>query len=100
MAKFLVTYHDAPALVDGAMAEQDREAVAAWMAAKGSVVVDPGAPVRALTQLATSEPRQRSEIDGYAVIDADSIEAASDLLRSHPLLAGGGTLQINEVLGG
>ncbi len=98
MAKFLVTYHGVPALTDATIATQTREAVAAWTAATGSAVVDPGAPVRALTQLASSEPQRRSDIDGYSVIEADSIEAASDLLRSHPLLASGGTLQINELL--
>ncbi len=98
MAKFLVTYHGAPALTEATIAAQTRVAVAAWTAAAGSAVVDPGAPVRALTQLASIELQQRSDIDGYSVIEADSIEAASDLLRSHPLLASGATLQINEVL--
>ncbi|MGO9898933.1 MAG: hypothetical protein ACLP0J_04400 [Solirubrobacteraceae bacterium] len=100
MAKFLVTYHRAATSTGGATAEQARAAVDDWIAAAGSAVIDPGAPVRALTQLAGGEPEPRSTIDGYSLIQADSIEAASDLLRSHPFLAGGGTLQINEVLDG
>ncbi|MGO9751022.1 MAG: hypothetical protein ACLP8S_28230 [Solirubrobacteraceae bacterium] len=100
MAKFLVTYHRAAMSTDGATVEQARAAIDTWLAAAGSAVIDPGAPVRALTQLAGDEPEPRSTIDGYSLIQADSIEAASDLLRSHPFLAGGGTLQINEVLNG
>ncbi len=100
MAKFLVTYHRAATSTDGPADEPAGAAIARWMADAGSAVIDPGAPVRALTQLAAGEPEPRSTIDGYSLIEAGSIEAASDLLRSHPFLAAGGTLQINEVLGG
>ncbi|MGO9975629.1 MAG: hypothetical protein ACLP01_23085 [Solirubrobacteraceae bacterium] len=106
MAKFLVTYHRQAAPADAASAELTRTAIDAWVAAAGSAVIDPGAPLRAVTQLSGDDPEPDEAtgafqaIDGYCVIEVGSIEAASDQLRSHPLLASGGTLQINEVLGG
>lgn len=38
-------------------------------------------------------------IAGYSILEADSAEALTELLRSHPFIARGGTLQINQALG-
>ncbi len=94
MAKFLVTYYGAAAGVP------DRGVLRSWCTDAGAAILDPGARLRTLTQLASNEPQPRSTLDGYVLIEAASLESAADLLRSHPVLDAGGTLQINEVLDG
>jgi|ERR1700683_5002242 hypothetical protein len=96
--KFLVTYHGGEIPSDPAELAQVKADFGAWLTEVGTAVTDPGAPVRALTQLAGGDPAPRSEIGGYTLIQAPSIEAAADVLKSHPFLSHGGTLQLNEIL--
>ncbi len=98
MAKFLVTYHGGEMPADPELLEQARSEFVAWLSRAGEAVLDPGAGLRAVTQLAAGEPEPLSQITGYSVIKADSVEAASGILTSHPFVHRGGTLQINEVL--
>jgi hypothetical protein len=98
MAKFLVTYHGGEMPADPELLEQVRGEFVAWRSRAGDAVLDPGSPVRAVTQLAAGEPEPLSRIAGYSMIEADSVEAASGLLTSHPFIHRGGTLQINEIL--
>jgi len=39
---------------------------------------------------------ERSAIGGYTVVDADSLDEAVGLVRSHPFLKRGGTLRVSE----
>jgi len=98
MPKFLVTYHGGEMPTDPAVAAQVKAAFGAWLAEAGSAVIDPGAPVRMVTQVAGGETEEPAEIGGYSVIEADSIAAATAVLKSHPFVARGGTLQLNEAL--
>jgi hypothetical protein len=49
-------------------------------------------------QVATGEATTPAEIGGYSIIEADSADAAADVLQSHPYVGRGGTLQVNEIL--
>ena len=98
MAQFLVTYHG--------MGHPDPEAMAAaraafqsWVESVGDAVVDPGAPVSYVSQVADGAPAAIAEISGYSIIKAASVDEARTLLASHPFIARGGTLQIGECLG-
>jgi hypothetical protein len=48
--------------------------------------------------VSNSSPADPAEISGYSIIEAPSAEAAAKLLKSHPYLARGGTLQLDEAL--
>jgi hypothetical protein len=100
MKKFLVTYHDAGAPVnpDPEMMQKVKAAFGAWLAEAGSAVVDPGAPVRTVAQVAKGTPATATEIGGFSIVQAESVDAAKALLAKHPFVARGGTLQVNEVL--
>jgi hypothetical protein len=98
MAKYLVTYHGAGMPADPAMAETAKAAFSQWLQEAGSAVVDPGAPVRLVTQVAQGEPTGVAEIGGYSIIEAPTQEAAAAILRTHPYVGRGGTLQINEIM--
>ena len=98
MSRFLVTYHGPWMPDDPAMAEQAKTAFGAWLQEAGSAIVDPGAPVMMVAQVANETPASTMEIGGYSIIEAASPEAAEDILRSHPYVARGGTLQVNQLV--
>ena len=74
-----------------------KAAFGAWLAEAGQAVVDPGAPMRVVAQVAKGSPLPQVEIGGYSILQADSVDAAKAVLAKHPF-ARGGTLQIFEVL--
>ena len=96
MAKYLVTYHGSGAPPDPAMQAQVEAAFGQWLQEAGSAVVDPGAPVHMVKQIANGTPTAAAEIGGYSIIEAPSLEAAESILRIHPFVGRGGTLQVNE----
>jgi hypothetical protein len=99
MSRFLVTYHGSGMPTDPAQMEQAKAAFGQWLAKAGKAVVDPGAPLRPGTQVSNGAHRPQVMLGGYSVIEADDVEAAAEILRSHPFVARGGTLQVDEALG-
>ena len=103
MKKFLVLYRSAAA----SMAEipfgtpEEREAeMAKWMAwgtGAGTALVDWGAP---LGESATIKGGARSGVvEGFSIVQADTIEAAQRLFDGHPHLGfAGNTIQLCEML--
>jgi hypothetical protein len=98
MTKCLVTYHGSGLPADPAMQAQIKTAFEHWLQEAGSAVVDPGAPVHLVTQVANGTPTDTVAIGGYSIIEAPSLEAAERDLQTHPYMGRGGTLQLNEVL--
>ena len=98
MSRFLVTYHGSGMPDDPAMLEQAKAAFGAWVQEAGSAIVDPGAPVMMVGQVSNETAADPAEIGGYSIIEADSPQAAEDVLRSHPYVARGGTLQVNQIV--
>ena len=78
--------------------EQAKAAFGKWLQSAGKWVVDPGAPVRMVSQVSGAKPSTASEIGGYSIIEAASKEQAMEILRSHPFVSRGGTLQVNEIV--
>jgi hypothetical protein len=83
---------------DPAAMEQAKAAFGKWVSEAGDALLDPGAPVRMVAQVWDSSATEASEIGGYSIIQADSQDEAVAVLRSHPYVARGGTLQVNQVL--
>ena len=98
MSKFLVTYLGGTPPSDPAQAARMHKAFDDWLSRAGSAVLDPGAPVRPATQLANGTPEPMVAIGGYSVIEAADLEAAIAVLKSHPFVARGGTLQVDEAV--
>jgi hypothetical protein len=101
MPTFLITYHGGGGMPPTPEArEQMMSAFQAWAASVGDNMVDPGAPVgpsRVVTSDGDSNGKV-SDVGGYSVITADNIDAAVEAVRSHPFVARGGTLQVNEAV--
>ena len=98
MSKYLVTYYGGGMPADPAQAEQAKAAFAEWLTKTGDAVIDPGAPLRPATQVSNGAPAPQVAIGGYSVIEAASNEQAAEILRSHPFVARGGTLQVDEAM--
>lgn len=98
MAKFLITYHGSGMPSDPAAMEQAKAAFGKWLAEAGNAIVDPGAPVKMVKQVSSGAPTQMIEIGGYSIIEAQNVDEAEKVLKSHPFVARGGTLQINELI--
>jgi len=98
MTRFLVTYHGSGMPDDPELMEQAKAAFGAWVAEAGDAVVDPGAPLHMVTQVSSGSATVPVEVGGYSIIQADSPDAAVAVLQSHPYVARGGTLQLNQIL--
>ena len=98
MAKFLVTYHGSGMPDDPELMEQAKAAFVAWVGEAGDAIIDPGAPLQMVTRVGSIDAVQPAEIGGYSIIQADSADAAADVLKTHPYVARGGVLQVNEAL--
>jgi hypothetical protein len=98
MSRYLVTYHGSGMPEDPAQMEQAKAAFGAWVGEAGNALADPGAPLRMVTQVAAGDATDPVAIGGYSILGAASLDDAVALLRTHPYVARGGTLQVNEVL--
>jgi len=101
MANFLVTYHG------GGMPETEegrRQATAdfgAWVGKVGDALVDPGAPLGPAKTVSADAVRSGSAAGpatGYSVLRAGGLDAAVDLVRDHPFIGRGGSLQVTEAV--
>lgn len=102
MPTYLVTYHGGPGMPsDPEAVQQMQAAFQAWVAEVGSAMHDPGAPLGAAKTVHGDRVADGSEgvtIGGYTLLDADSLDEAVGLVRSHPFLRRGGSLQVNEAV--
>jgi hypothetical protein len=98
MTKFLIMYEGAFEMPPTPEArEQMMSAFGAWVGEVGANMVDPGAPLGASrTVTSDGDTEERSSVGGYTIIDADTLDQAVGLVRSHPFLKRGGTLRVSE----
>jgi hypothetical protein len=101
MPSFLVTYHG------GGMPEGEearRQAMAdfgAWVGRVGDALTDPGAPLGpAMTVSADGVCPGAADgpAGGYSVLRADDMDSAVTLVRDHPFVKRGGSLQVTEAV--
>jgi hypothetical protein len=98
MARFLITYHGGKPPADPAAAQQMKAAFGKWLQETGPAVIDAGAPVRGAANVSNSGAAPSADIGGYRIVEAPSVSAAVALLKAHPFVARGGTLQVWEPL--
>jgi hypothetical protein len=98
MNKYLVTYHNSQMPNDPKVMEQAKMAFGKWLQDAGSAVVDPGAPVMFASQIAANDPSQKADIGGYSIIQAADDNEAAKILKSHPFVSRGGTLQASKIM--
>jgi hypothetical protein len=102
MPTYLVTYHGGGGPPPSAEArEQMMAAFGAWVASVGDHMVDPGAPLGAAKTVSpegVSDHGTEATIGGYSLIRADDLDTAVVLVKNHPFVARGGSLQVSEAV--
>ena len=93
MSKFIYLYRG-PATPMGDMSEeQSAEAMAAWgewITRVGSSLTDVGNPFGARSSLADDGTSPApGDLNGYSIVEADSLDAAKALADKHPFLSEG-----------
>lgn len=100
MAKYVYTYRG------GTMpeTEADRQAAMAawgsWLGGLGAAALDPGNPFSASSTVSAASVSDGASagLGGYSIVAADSLAAAAEMAAGCPVLAGGGTVEVYEVL--
>lgn len=93
MTRFIYLYKGPATPMEDFTPEQGAQQLAAWgqwMGNVGPALVDPGSPFGAGTAVSDdgSSPTH-SDLNGYTVVEADSLDAARSLVHKHPFLAEG-----------
>jgi len=101
MANYLLAYTGGPGM---ASTEAEREAAMAkwgqWFQGLGSAVVNPGNPLGASTSVGGSGANgaATSGLSGFSIVAADSLDAASELVKGCPVIEAGGNVDVYETI--
>jgi hypothetical protein len=102
MPKYLVTYHGGGGMPSDPQVQQDAmDAFQAWAADAGDALADQGAPLaraKTVDAIGVADGQTAGCISGYTILEADDLDAAVGLVKSHPFLARGGSLQVTEAV--
>lgn len=103
MTKYLFTYHggnaDLPQTQEGI--DELMAAWGAWFASMGDAVVDggnPTGPAKTVGSDASVTDGATHHSTGYGIFEADSLDAAAEVAKGCPVLAGGGSVQVYETI--
>ena len=100
MPKFLITYHGAGAPAP----EQAQEAMAAfmaWASSAGQALIDPGAPLGPAKTVSTgsvTDGPAQGPANGYSILEAPDLDSAVELVKGHPFISRGGSLQVSTAI--
>jgi hypothetical protein len=101
MPRFLVTYHGGGMPDSEEGRQQAMAAFAAWVGATGPALVDPGAPLgafRTVSPGSVTDGAAPGPANGYSVLEAADLDHAVELVRDHPYVGRGGSLQVSEAV--
>jgi hypothetical protein len=100
MSKFLVTYHGAGAPTPEE-AQQAMAAFMAWAQSAGDALVDPGAPLgpaKTVSAGGVADGAADGPAGGYSILECADIDSAVQLVRDHPFVLRGGSLQVSTAI--
>jgi hypothetical protein len=72
-----------------------------WVSITGKALVDPGAPLgpaKTVSKDSVIDGPASGPSGGYSVIEADDIDGAVQLVRDHPFVTRGGSLQVTAAI--
>ncbi len=100
MPNFLLAYHGGGVPQDEEAEVAMLEAWSEWMANNAEALLDIGTPVgdsRTIASDGTVSATMDNQITGFAIIEADDVDAALEIARSCPVLAEGGSIELSEL---
>jgi len=98
MANYVLVYHGGGMPETPEAGAKVMQAWNDWFHELGDAVVDGGNPASATRTIATdgSVSDDPSGPSGYSILKADSLDAAVELAKGCPVLAGGASIQVVE----
>ncbi len=101
MPNFMIACHggNQPSSKEEGMAQMNKWK--AWVAGLGDTIVNPGTPLPAskiVTTTGVEDDRDPNAMKGFAVVKADSIEAAIEIAKTDPFLENGGTIRVSQMM--
>ena len=100
MPKFLITYHGAGAPAPE-QAQQAMAAFMAWASSAGQALIDPGAPLGPAKTVSTgsvTDGPAQGPANGYSILEAPDLDSAVELVKGHPFISRGGSLQVSTAI--
>lgn len=102
MTKYVFSYHGNSEMpTDQAVIDQVMAAWGAWFGQLGDAVVDGGNPFGASKTVASDgsvSDGNAASLSGYSIVQADSLDAATEMAKGCPVLEGGGTVTVSETI--
>lgn len=101
MQKFMIAYYggNRPSSKEEGAAQMSKWK--AWVEELGETIVNPGTPLMGTKILTSSKVQDENDpnpMKGFAVVKADSIEAAIEIAKSDPFLGNGGTIRVSQMI--
>ena len=101
MEKFMIAYYggNQPSSQEERMAQMGKWK--AWVEGLGEKVINPGTPLpdsRIVTATSVKDDDDPNAMKGFAVVQADSMEAAVAIAQSDPFLENGGTIRVSQMM--
>ncbi|WP_375687553.1 YciI family protein [Pseudooceanicola sp. LIPI14-2-Ac024] len=102
MPKYLYIYHGDASGVPSTPEEQEAamKAWGDWMQDVGTAMVEPGEPVgksKSVTAKGVVDDVANAAF-GYSIVEAPDIETACKLAKGNPMVAGGGSVEVAEII--
>lgn len=100
MTKYVLTFIGGGSPETPEAAQAAEAAWGAWYGKLGAAVVDPGNPTAASKTIAPDgSVTDGSDITGYTLLQADSLDAATEMAKLCPILDGGnGGIVVSEAI--
>ena len=101
MPNFMIAYYGGskPSSKEEGMAQMQRWK--AWIEGLGEAVINPGTPLpvsKIVTSGGVEDDNDPNSMNGFAVIKAESIDAAVEIAKSDPFLEMDGKIRISQMM--
>jgi hypothetical protein len=103
MPKYLFIYHAEADFTPPATQEEGEAAMAAWgawMGGIGPALVEAGEPVGKSVKVDATgaRPEVENPAFGWSIVEAADMDAACKLAEGNPMIAGGGHVEVAEIM--
>lgn len=101
MPNFMIAYHggNKPDSKEEGKARMERWKI--WIEGLGDSVINPGTPLpasRIVTPTGVEDDNDSNSMSGFAVIKAENIDAATEIVKSDPFLETGGIIRVSQMM--
>ena len=101
MPKFMLAYHggNEPDSQEEGIVQMEKWK--AWIKGLGETIVNPGTPLpvsKIVTSGRVEDDNAPNSMQGFAVVQAESMAAAVEIAQSDPFLENGGTIRVSQIM--